>query len=521
MALLDAMFSLHLESVLFIVCPLLILAYWRMLPKRRGGEPPLVPSWLPWLGSALDFGRKPDAFIAKNHRKFGDVFVAVIMGQRMVFINDRRWLPEIWRHHRSLSFEAFKDKMLVGPLGPNSSKLLEKTGYDIDVPLHTCLRGEELDNLNANYHDALRAVLGLSPVEGSQEHIYKQDNLPELALGVWTDVNGRQEWQRVDLTSIADVIVVANYNSVLGPNSCTRGMVNDIVTFIKGIPLMSGPLPHWLPIPQMQAAIAARERLLQAPTMLHLGKHASAVVLAREQMALDRGVERHVLSVMNVGVMTGALINTRSTVFWVIAELLRNPEAKAAILSESDKVLGQNGSFSIDPKTLKEQLRQLVVLNAFIEEVLRYRSEGFAGRLAVEDTTLSLRDKKLSIRKGDQVMIPTGRINRDTTVYGADANEFRWDRFLNDDRTGQRQFTDKNGSPAVNHFLSFGGGTVLCPGRHFALAQLKVSTLTFLRTFDIELESPDQPLPEICNLPIGIEYPEDGQHFWVKIRLHQ
>ena len=64
---------------------------------RKKDEAPHVWSWLPFIGSAIQFGSDPLAFLRAQMKKHGDVFTAVVGGERMVFICDHSNWNSVFR----------------------------------------------------------------------------------------------------------------------------------------------------------------------------------------------------------------------------------------------------------------------------------------------------------------------------------------------------------------------------------------------------------------------------------------
>jgi len=47
---------------------------------RKDGEPPLIKSWIPFLGKALEFRKNSLQFLTQLQREHGDVFTVLIAG---------------------------------------------------------------------------------------------------------------------------------------------------------------------------------------------------------------------------------------------------------------------------------------------------------------------------------------------------------------------------------------------------------------------------------------------------------
>src|SRR5262249_12526806 len=64
---------------------------------------PLVPHRLPWVGSAIEFGRDPDAFIDRCVHRFGSTFTVLLAGGRRTFLTDPFDFPTLF-HTKELVF---------------------------------------------------------------------------------------------------------------------------------------------------------------------------------------------------------------------------------------------------------------------------------------------------------------------------------------------------------------------------------------------------------------------------------
>lgn len=55
----------------------------RQLFFASKNEPPVVFHWIPWLGSAVTYGKEPYKFLFANQAKYGDVFTFVLLGRNV------------------------------------------------------------------------------------------------------------------------------------------------------------------------------------------------------------------------------------------------------------------------------------------------------------------------------------------------------------------------------------------------------------------------------------------------------
>uniref|UniRef100_A0ACD6AHG0 Uncharacterized protein n=1 Tax=Avena sativa TaxID=4498 RepID=A0ACD6AHG0_AVESA len=117
-----------------------------------------------------------------------------------------------------------------------------------------------------------------------------------------------------------------------------------------------------------------------------------------------------------------------------------------------------------------DHLPKLTVLQMVINETLRlYPPATLLPRMAFEDITLG---SELRVPKGASVWIPILAIHHDQAVWGADAHQFRPDRFA----PGRAR-------PAAGRFLPFAAGPRNCVGQAYAMVEAKVVLAMLLASF--------------------------------------
>jgi cytochrome P450 len=76
----------------------------------------------------------------------------------------------------------------------------------------------------------------------------------------------------------------------------------------------------------------------------------------------------------------------------------------------------------------------------------------------------------ITIAAGTSVNIPISSINRSSTFWGPDANEWKPERWLNDLQgvpAGAKEL------PGYHHILTFSEGPRMCLGKGFAVTEIK------------------------------------------------
>ncbi|KAF9265256.1 cytochrome P450 [Marasmius fiardii PR-910] len=174
-----------------------------------------------------------------------------------------------------------------------------------------------------------------------------------------------------------------------------------------------------------------------------------------------------------------------------------------------------------------EQLNALPYLDAVVRETLRLLAPVPATqRMAMKDDVIPLdepfidrygrKHAVLEVKKGQQIQIPILGINRDKTLWGEDAEEFKPDRWQNLPES-------VNGIPGVwGNIMTFLGGSHACIGWRFSLVEMKALLFTLIRAFEFELVVPKEDLlikrGSVVNRP-ALRGREDESQLPVRIRL--
>ncbi|CAB5386286.1 unnamed protein product [Rhizophagus irregularis] len=165
---------------------------------------------------------------------------------------------------------------------------------------------------------------------------------------------------------------------------------------------------------------------------------------------------------------------TRNSLCFIIYYILKYPEVKDKLIKEYESIYGD---LTKKPNITNESLDKLVYTEAVISEVARLKP---AVPVFLRATSLDTEIGGYKIKKGTQIF---------TNYIGVHMHEDHWnepekfnpDRFLND-------------NIVKNSLLNFGGGIRICPGRHWAIKNLKILLIRLLTKFDMTLVDPDSPL---------------------------
>ncbi|XP_045931033.1 cytochrome P450 7A1-like, partial [Micropterus dolomieu] len=195
------------------------------------------------------------------------------------------------------------------------------------------------------------------------------------------------------------------------------------------------------------------------------------------------------LSAHHFAILWASVGNTVPATFWAMYYLVSHPEALQVVRQEIHDVLRLSGvEFSRDRDVTlsREQLDKLLYLESAINESLRLSSASMNIRVAQEDFSLRLDgERSVAVRKGDIIALYPQSMHMDPEIY-EEPQTFRLDRYIQDGR----EKTDfyKNGQKLKYYRMPFGSGSSMCPGRHFAINEIKQFLCLLLLYFDLQLE---------------------------------
>jgi hypothetical protein len=251
-------------------------------------------------------------------------------------------------------------------------------------------------------------------------------------------------------------------------------------------------------VPQITArrAFYARKRVLEGLVeyvKTERYKKASPLIQERVQTNLTFGLGEQMAGHAELILIFGILGNAVPSNFWLVANIFSRTkllqrirdEVEFAITLHEDADTGRR-KFFISSKRIG---KACPLLYSCYRETLRDNSLLTSARLVMEDTLLA---EKYLLRKGSVVQIAGGVIHHSSKIWGHNAEGFNPDRFLSvaDEDGGNNVQASPlpKGVPSAA-FRAFGGGTVICPGRHFAQSELM--TLAALLAVGFEITNAD------------------------------
>jgi len=269
-----------------------------------------------------------------------------------------------------------------------------------------------------------------------------------------------------------------------------------IVTLLLGLPSIFA-----------KEAVQGREKVVRA-FMAYFGnddyKRGSKLVRARFKHSEDYKVSIEDTARFELGGAVAILTNTIPSAFWVLWHIISD----SAILEECRSEL--QGLCKIDDKTITIDITEVKtscpLLVSTLQEVLRFHGTGTSVRIVQEDHLL---DGKYLLKKGGTLMIPGPVQHSERKIYGDNVNAFDHKRFI---RTGAKRLNPIG-------FRGFGGGSTLCPGRHFASTEIIAFVALMALRFDVRPKDGTWVRPTTQNAGMQATVPPPDSDIDVEITL--
>ncbi|KAJ8011842.1 hypothetical protein DPEC_G00062480 [Dallia pectoralis] len=476
-------------SLVFLVLYILTVQFRR---TRKHGEPPLIKGWIPFLGKALEFGRDAHTFLAAHEKNNGDVFTVLIAGKYITFIMNPLLYPYVIKHGKQLDFHEFSDQVAPVTFGyPHvSSGKFPGLPEQIQKSFRH-LQGENLDCMTQS-------------MMGNLMLVFRQDYL-----------SGESEWRTESMYQLCiSVMFEATFLTMYGKPSHTNrhsGMVTlrkDLVKFDNMFPLLIARVPIFL----LRGTKAIRQKLINFFHPNKISSWSNTSVFIKERAAIFEQYDRLGdidKAAHHFAILWASVGNTLPATFWAMYYLVIHPEALAVVREEINSVLKASGIKADPNKDLsltREQLDRLLYLESSINESLRLSSASMNIRVAKEDFSLQLeRERFIQVRKGDIISLYPQSMHMDPEIY-ENPEVYKFDRFFEDGK----EKTDfyKNGQRLKHYLMPFGSGSTKCPGRYFAINEIKQFLTLLLIYFDVEVLEGQKPcIQDPRRAGLGILHP--------------
>uniref|UniRef100_A0A8C9F4C8 Cytochrome P450 family 7 subfamily A member 1 n=1 Tax=Pavo cristatus TaxID=9049 RepID=A0A8C9F4C8_PAVCR len=157
-------------------------------------------------------------------------------------------------------------------------------------------------------------------------------------------------------------------------------------------------------------------------------------------------------------------------------------------------------------------------IDSIIKEAMRLSSASMTFRVAKEDFTLHLENSFYNIRKDDIVALYPQLLHFDPEIY-ADPLTFKYDRYLKENKEEKTDFY-RNGRKLKYYYMPFGAGIAKCPGRLFAVHEIKQFLVLIFSYFEIDLVDSNVQCPSLdqSRAGLGILQPSNDIDFRYRLK---
>lgn len=238
-------------------------------------------------------------------------------------------------------------------------------------------------------------------------------------------------------------------------------------------------------------------------------KTASGLVRNRYEHHVERfGLSLEDFARGELGNAFAVLGTSTPCALWVLYQVFSDNQVLEDVRREVSSMVEENENDSTCSIDLANIRTACPILLSTFQETMRYRSVAPGPRVLLDDVLL---DGRHQLKKGSMLMIPTAVLHTDTSAWGDDAGEFDHMRFIRKLAPGQKR-------PNRVAFRAFGGGHVLCPGRHFATTEIMAFVALVVAQFDVVPLAGKWVEPTWKNSPLQAGFPIIDEDIEVELR---
>ena len=456
---------------LIIVGVILLLLVWDWFRKTKGGVQVPHSPMVPLLGNGLLIAGDDKHIyrtVRKEAAKHGDVWKLNLFGTEFVCVSGMQVANEVFlapRNHDSGSKKL--------------GRFLGSGVFTVDSgPHHSSIKKALKPFLMSQTYQPI-----ISRVLNKHCERLLADLRDKASSGVEIEFD----------TYLNDMVFRAMFDLILGSELAADSNVDDLLTMWKDILAWAWWMVSINGFEYFKLIDTAAhkhnqecERKLYAVFETHVEKLVDRVNASGPDFeptnilehyatgADDRSVSH--LTDMAINLMWGAYDSTRFTILMGIVEATRHQRLVKQIRMEMRT--GTAGDLPIPQELDRTNMPQL---HAFVMEVLRlYPAFPFAMATMIQDLTLST---GVTLPANTNVMLCMDVVLRDPRHWGADADQFNPDRWIEHYRT-------TNSDPKA--FRAFGAGARSCPGEKLAQFDVRLFVGALIRDFDFEIKEPEK-----------------------------
>ncbi|KAF2728602.1 cytochrome P450 [Polyplosphaeria fusca] len=473
-------------------------------------EPALIPHpYLPFVGHVIGMFWYGASYFERVHSQCGyPIFTLQTMNKRTIVVISPQLAEKIQKKSKDLSFYGMILEVTKRLVDFDEASMAT-IRYNIDGE-----RGTDEGLMNES-HAMVASVLSPGPVLNSLSttQLFKFSELLDEACPDGKPLS-------ISLMDfVKNAFTTANAHTIYGPKNpfaLYPDLVRAFWIYEAGmISVMADILP-WLTARRPWLARRAINNALQEFIEKEYYRAASPLIQKRVAINLKHGLTTKMAGRAELILLFGIIGNAVPTTFWILANVFARPdllrrlreEMATAVLCAYNPATGKKQN-SISVEALKTRCPLLV---STYKESLRMIGNLASVRLVTGTHTITAPGHApVLLKKGSMIQIASGVIHVSEAVWGADAKEFKPERFISSATTSEHAA-----------YRAFGGGSVICPGRHFAQSEILGFVALCFNMFDVVDRETDNVIavPERDNgrIPLSVMKPVKEPHVIIKRR---
>nr|ATF27934.1 steroid 11 beta hydroxylase [Absidia caerulea] len=462
---------------------------------------PQVPNQSYFMGSTKEYRNNPAAFIEKWEKELGPVYGAYLFGQYTTVVSG----PQVREVFLNDDFD-----FIAGIRRDFDTNLLSNGGDLRDLPVHK-FAGSIKKNLSPklpfytsrvieHLKIGLKEFCGVVPDEGKEfDHVYPlvQHMVAKASASVFVGPELAKNEQLID--SFKNMVL--EVGSELAPKPYLEFFPNLMRLRMWFIGKTSQKVKRHRD--QLRAALAPQveyrlKAMKENDSNWDRPNDFLQDILESGDIPAHVDVTDHCCDWMTQ-IIFAALHTTSENGTLSFYRLLDNPKVLEDLLEEQNQVLEDAGyDSSVGPEVFtREILNKFVKMDSVIRETSRLRND-YIGlpHKNISSKTITLSGGAM-IRPGERAYVNAYSNHRDGTIQKVTDNlkSFEPYRFVNQDR---------NSTKIGEDFIFFGMGKHACPGRWFAIQEIKTIIAMMIRSYQLSALGPVTfPTDDYSRIPMG------------------
>ncbi|KAK4443538.1 cholesterol 7-alpha-monooxygenase 4 [Podospora aff. communis PSN243] len=489
-----------LTPTVIIGLSLLVLVVTLLVRPANGKSPPMLGELIPYFSNTYQFAADTQGFLDRAKKLLigskSSIVGYHLAGRNAYLVTGAANIQNFFRSTPSIDFERFFIYVLINVMGA-TPKDVAKFANDKTGRLATPLPGSETPPQGQRYWASLHAIMhkylsqkrytdGLATI---YERFFSAEMDGHFPLGEPIEVAISSMIKR-RMVKVAMLSFQGKRIFEVEPH-----IVDAMWGYDEVIPrLLFGP-PRWL----FRKTYATADRFCNAVLRYYQDAHAAfdwdgpdaeadwdPIFGSRFNREFCKWMKESDFDPRTCGGLEGVVAimasnaNTTPVTTWMLIHILSSPALVSAVREEVASALSPHPTTGL-PTFNIQALTSLPLLQSIYTETLRLHVSVNIMREVIKPLDIA----GYTLAPGSIIQAPTSVAHFDEEVWAVDghpASEFYAERHIKV-VDGKRAFECAGKG---SNLFPFGGGVVMCPGRHFAKQEILLTVAMLLSKFEIE-----------------------------------